>query len=204
MWKWLGGCLLVVLVLIVGAMVFAYRTMKESLGPDGSATVTIGATPARVFASLAHGDSLATWMAQGNTVLTSRHGPLVPGDTLRIEARTGFGAPEQRMTWIVKEVVPERLLVLELEGGTTHRVVATRRDSVSAAGDSTRVVSRVVSALLDSIGTGTGKAKGKSGEGMGPFTPELLVSMFRMQAKLELMGLKARIESPARPVAPVR
>ena len=200
MWKWLGGCLLVVLVLIAGAMIFAYRTMKESLGPDGSATVTIGAPPARVFASLAHGDSVATWMAQGNTVLSSRHGPLIPGDTLRIEPRIGFGAPEQRMTWIVREVVPERLLLLELEGGKTHRVVATRRDSVSAVGDSTRVVSRIVSPLLDSMGTG----KAKSTDGMDPFTPDLLVSMFKMQAKLELMRLKTRIESPPRPAAPVR
>ena len=202
MWKWLGGCLLVVLVLIVGAMIFAYRTMKESLGPDGSATVTIGATPARVFASLAHGDSVATWMAQGNTVLTSRHGPLVPGDTLRIEARAGFGVPAQKMTWIVREVVPERLLLLELEGGKSNEVIATRRDSVYAAGDSTRVVSRIVSVLLDSMGTGKGKTK--SADRSGGFAPELLLSMFKMQAKLELMGLKARIESPARPIAPVR
>jgi|SRR5687768_14842904 len=201
MWKWLGGCLLVVLVLIVGAVIFAYRTMKESLGPDGSATVTIGASPARVFASIAHGDSVATWMAQGNTVLTSRHGPLIAGDTLRIEARIGIGAPDQNMTWIVREVVPERLLMLELEGGKTNEVIATRRDSVYAAGDSTRVVSRIVSPLLDSMGTG--KAKGKA-DRAGGFAPELLLSMFKMQAKLELMRLKQRIESPARPVAPVR
>ena len=192
MWKWLGGCLVVVAVLVTGAMIWGYRAMKDSLAPDGSATVTIGAPPARVFASIGHGDSAATWMAQGSTVLTSRHDLLVPGDTLRIEMKPRFPGPQKAMIWRVKDVVRDTLLVLELLSDSTHGVMATRRDSVFAVGDSTRVVTKLLSPMLDSMGRGDGKAKGAA---RGGFGPDFLLSMFRMQSKLELLRLKDRIES---------
>lgn len=193
MWKWLGGCLVVVIVLIAGAMMWGYRVMQQSLSPDGSASVTIGAPASRIFASIAHGDSIATWMAQGSTVPTSRHGPLEPGDTLRIEMQSRLPAPQQAMIWRVKEIVVDRLRVLELLSDSAHEVVATRRDSISTVGDSTRVLTRITSPALDSIRAAPG-SKPKSGDGMGGLSADLLLSMFRMQSKLELMHLKARVE----------
>jgi len=198
MWKWLGGCLLVVVVMVVGAMIWGYGAMRDSLAPDGSASVMIGAPPARVFASIAHGDSAATWMAQGSTVLASRHGPLVHGDTLRIEMRASIGVPQQAMIWTVKEVVPDRVLVLELQNDKKQGVIATRRDSVAAVGDSTRVVTRILSPMLDSMRTKGSTGKGKSADGLGGLAPDFLLSMFRMQSKLEQLRLKARIEGTPR------
>lgn len=200
MWKWLGGCLLLIIVLIAGAMIWGYRTMKESLAPDGSASVTIHATPERVFASIAHGDSAATWMAQGSTVLPSRHGPLVAGDSLRIETQSRIPAPQHAMIWRVKEVLPNQLLVLELLSDSTHGILATRRDSISAVGDSTRVVTKIISSMLDSVTTAQNKSKAKSRDGLTGMAPEFLLAMFRMQSKLELMRLKGRIEGFKRPV----
>jgi hypothetical protein len=194
MWKWLGGCLILVAVLVAIAMIWGYRMLKESLAPDGSAIVTIGAPATRVFASIAHGDSAATWMAQGSTVLPSRHGPLVPGDTLRIETQTRIAAARQTMTWRVKEIVPNQLRVLELLSDSTHGVLATRRDSLAAVGDSTRVVTKILSSMIDSVKAGQKKTTGKSRDGLGPVPPDFLLAMFRIESKLELERLKGRIE----------
>ncbi|MBA2708778.1 MAG: hypothetical protein H0U59_13320 [Gemmatimonadaceae bacterium] len=191
--KWVGGCLLAAIVLVGVFMWWGYRAMQDSLAPDGSASVTIAATPGRVFASLAHGDSAATWRAEGNLVTTSRHGPLVPGDSLRIQMRQTVGMPSQTMTWQVKEVVPDRVMVLQLMTDSTHRVLAVRRDSLSAFGDSTTVVSMIVPAPDSARPAGT-EPRAQEGDGLLGLSSDLLLSMFRMQSKLELMRLKARIE----------
>lgn len=184
MLKWVGGCLAVVVVLLIGGSWFALRTMRESMGPDGSVRVAISATPERVYASLADGDSAVTWMAQGNTVATRRHGRFQPGDSIRVTLRLTLGMKAEPMIWEVKEVVPDRLLVLELSSASARSAMATRRDSIATSGDSTIIVSRLISSLPDSVGKST--------------TGEMLLSMFRMQSKLELESLKARVEG-ARP-----
>ena len=62
-----------------------------------------------------------------------------------------------------------------------------------AEGDSTRVISRIVSPLLqpaspsDSVDPATGA--------VFDMTSTLVLSMFRMQSKMDLQRLKARIES---------
>lgn len=193
MWKWLGGCLVVVVVLIVVGFWWTYQTMQGSLAPDGSARIAIAASPARVFASLAHGDSVTTWMAQGNRVTTTRRGPLVPGDTLRVEMRSTAGMPSQRMSWHVREVVPDRLIVLQLVSDSAQRIVGIRRDSLVAAGDSTIVVSTLTSPTSDSRGTPPAGAKGKR-DGLLRLGSDLMLAMLTMQSKLDLDGLKARIE----------
>ena len=185
MLKWLGGCLIVVVVLIAAGSWFAMRAMKESLGPDGSARVAVHASPDRVFASLADGDSAATWMGPGNAVKTSRRGPYQPGDSVRIEMRGALGMKAQPMIWTVKQVVPGRLLVLDLTTRDYPGVIASRRDSLFQIGDSTIVISNLVSNLADST-------KGRA-------SAEMMISMFRLQSKLELESLKGRIEGPARP-----
>jgi uncharacterized protein YndB with AHSA1/START domain len=196
MWKWLGGCLLVVVVFLVAATWWGYRAMQSTLSPDGSASVTIGASPQRVYASLADGDSLATWMAQGNTVSTTRRGPLSVGDTIHIESRAVVGMPAQRMTWRVKEAVPNTVLELEIRPDTSDMVLATRRDSLVSVGDSTTVISKVTSPFIDSLSAE--RDARKSGTRTLGLSGDLLLSMFKVQAKLELQQLKQRLESASR------
>ncbi len=189
MWKWLGGCLIVVVVLFAFLFWWSLRTIRESTEPDGSVAVMIGAPPERVFASMSSGDSIVTWMAQGNTVITTRRDKLQPGDMLRVRFQ---GMPRDAMSWQVAEVVPNVRLVLQLSD-SSGRAVAMRRDSISRQGDSTRVSSRLVSPLLD------GSARSRdSSDAIFDMTSSLVLSMFRMQSKLELTRLKDRIEARAR------
>jgi uncharacterized protein YndB with AHSA1/START domain len=197
MWKWLGGCLLLVVAFIVGSLIWGIREMKKSLAPDGSVVVTIAATPARIFATLSHGDSAATWMAEGSPVVTSRHGPLVPGDTLRIDmpARLRVSkAPQQAITWRVKEVVPDQVMAFELLEPTRGVVAALRRDSLAAVGDSTRVITKIWP-LTDSLA-----ARRQSEKAGGGMAFDFMLSILKMQAKLELTKLKMRIEGTPQPI----
>lgn len=180
MLKWVGGCLAVVVVLVIGGAWFALHTMRASLTADGSTRVAIRATPQRVFASLADGDSAKTWMAQGNTVTTSRRGRFQPGDSIRIALRASLGLKPEPMIWEVMEVVPDQRLVLRLRSSSARGQMAIRRDSLVAAGDSTIVLSRLTSTLPDSARSST--------------AAEMMMSMFQMQSKLELESLKARLE----------
>lgn len=185
MLKWLGGCLVVVVVVIAAGSYWALRTMKETLGPDGSAHVNVAALPPRVFASLANADSLATWMAQGNTVTTSRHGQFQPGDTIRIGLRTSLGMRQEPMVWTVTQVIPDKLIVRELATRSSQRTMAIRRDSLAQISvDSTAIISSIISPLLDSLQ-----------RDRTTMTGEMMISMLRVQSKLELQSLKTRIES---------
>jgi len=197
--KWLGGCLLVALALIVAALWWGYNSMQSSIEPDGSTSVMIGASPSRVFASLADGDSVATWMAQGNTVRTSRRGPLVTGDIVRIEMGTPGGIANQSASWVVAEVIPDRLVVFQLLPDSIQGVAAIRRDSISAEGDSTKLTSRLVSPLIDQVAT---DEQGRREGGVYGLTSKLMLSMLRMQSRMELMQLKAHIEGSARALPP--
>lgn len=185
MLKWLGGCLVIVVVVIAAGSYWAMRTMRESLSPDGSAHVNVAALPPRVFASLANADSLPTWMAQGNTVTTSRHGLFQPGDTIRIQLRTSLGMKQEPLVWTVTQVIPDKLIVRQLATRSTQRTMAIRRDSLAQiAVDSTAIISTLVSPLIDSLQ-----------RQRTTMTGEMMVSMLRLQSKLELQSLKARIES---------
>lgn len=183
MLKWIGGCLVLVVVIIAVGAWYAMRTMRESLAPDGSARVTIAAPPERIYASLANGDSIKTWMAQGNTVTTWRSGPLVVGDSIRVELRRSIGS-QRPLIWRVSQLVPNRLVTMEIMTPETRRVMGVRKDSLVANRDSTVVISTITSKLLsDTANTGT-----------AAIAADMMLSMFRLQAKLEHQGLKARIE----------
>lgn len=199
MLKWLGGCLLVLIVLLVGGMWFGMRAMRNSLEPDGSVRVTFAAPPERIFAALAHGDSIPVWMSQGNRVTTSRRGFLIAGDSIRVELRATLGIAQRPMTWEVVEIVPNQLLVLRLLNDTTGTLVAIRRDSLVAAGDSTTVISSLTSPMLDSLKAEASGADPEPADGVMGLTSDMMLSMFRVQSKLELHHLKQRIEAaPAR------
>ena len=124
-------------------------------------------------------------MAQGNTVTTSRHGLFQPGDTIRIQLRTSLGMKQEPMVWTVTQVIPDKLIVRQLATRSTQRTMAIRRDSLAQiAVDSTAIISTLVSPLIDSLQ-----------RQRTTMTGEMMVSMLRIQSKLELQSLKARIES---------
>ena len=190
MLKWIGGCAVVVIVLVAGAMWFGLRTMRESLSPDGIERVAIAAPPARVFASLATGDSIATWMAQGNRVTPSAHGLMKQGDSIVIEVPVRLGMKQQPMTWVVQRADSNRARVLELRSTAVVGPMAIRYDSLVAQGDSTIVVSKLGWSF-----SGVDSAKANNS------TAELMLQMFRMQSKLEMQNLKARIEGKPAPLS---
>jgi uncharacterized protein YndB with AHSA1/START domain len=193
--KWLGGCLVVAIVVILAAAWFGMRTMKKSLASDGSAAVTIAASPSRVFASVANGDSMRLWMAPRGRFTVSRHGQLMRGDIIRTQLRSMPGLPQQAMTWEVTDVVQDHAFALQLHD-STGRITLVRRDSLIPKGDSTTVVSRVTS-HLDSAGAARDSAD-KARGGLTDMTAGVMLSMFRMQGKLELDMLKSRIEGRPR------
>jgi uncharacterized protein YndB with AHSA1/START domain len=193
--KWMKGCL-VILALLALAMWWGYRKMASvASGPPPD--VTIHAPASRVFASLANGDSIPTWMGRGNVVLVSRHGMVLPGDTISVQLRRAFGGRFERIRWIVSAVVPDKLVVLEVRSDTTGTLLGTRRDSLISMGDSTRVVSNVVVALPDSIRRAAKSDTGTKGsaDAMIDMTSRMIFSAFRMESKLDLTRLKTRIES---------
>ena len=193
--KWMKGCL-VILTLLALAMWWGYRKMASvASGPPPD--VTIHAPASRVFASLANGDSIPTWMGRGNVVLVSRHGMVLPGDTISVQLRRAFGGRFERIRWIVSAVVPDKLVVLEVRSDTTGTLLGTRRDSLISMGDSTRVVSNVVVALPDSIRRAAKSDTGTKGsaDAMIDMTSRMIFSAFRMESKLDLTRLKTRIES---------
>lgn len=189
MWKWIAGALLVIALLLAGTCWFGYQ--KLTAGGD-SVAVTIGAPAHRVFASLANHDSVSTWVFGARDVSATRHGPFAKGDTLTV-ASTARGR-RQRTTWTITDVVPDRLLVLEVRSDSTGMVVATRRDSLVALGDSTRIVSTIASPMMDSLqlrGAERGNATASALAGMGS---KVMIGGFRMQSEIDLKRLKARLE----------
>src|SRR5207237_1454160 len=115
MWKWLGGCLVIVVVVIGIGMWSAYRKLSEFGGPNKAETVAIAAPVTRVFASIADGDSLSSWMAEGMGVRASHHGMLVAGDAIDVGANMRFNiGKSQAMRWVVSDVNPNQMLALEL------------------------------------------------------------------------------------------
>jgi hypothetical protein len=59
MWKWLGGCLVIVVVVIAIGVWTGYRKLSQFSGPNKPETVAIAAPASRVFASVANADSLS-------------------------------------------------------------------------------------------------------------------------------------------------
>jgi uncharacterized protein YndB with AHSA1/START domain len=195
MWKWILGIIAALCLLVLVGGWWGYKAMQKNLSPDGTERVTIAGTPARVFAALANGDSVPKWMASGNTITSTRHGPLAVGDSLLVAMKSGFGVAQRPMTWQITEVVPDHLLAFQLVSDSTRRVIAIRRDSLVAVGDSTNIISTVASPLIDSIQTAHANPKPKTSDAIVGLGSTIVISAFRMQSKLDLLQLKAHIEN---------
>ena len=180
MWKWIGSCLLAVIVLAMVGAWWGYQKVSSSFSPDGSVRVAIAATSARVFSSLSDADSAGTWMAggHGSTVSTGKHGTFAPGDSIRIDLRSIGGMAGPPVTWKITSVVPGQVIVREIDSpDPKHKFAAVRSDSVTQVGDSTIVTSRLT-AVTPATTT----------------SEQMMLSLFRVQSKLELTNLKTRIE----------
>lgn len=193
MQKWLGGCLLIGLV-VVGIGVWSmWQKLIPYSGRNGPETTVIGAPVSRVFASIANADSVAAWMTPGLGVRAAHHGMLVAGDTLKIGAngRLTFGA--EPMKWIVVDVKPDQLFALQLRSDSTGKIIATRQFTVAARGDSTLLTSSVSTPVADSI-----RAKRtdtvKQSDALIAGLSKMMMASLRMQSHLEMEQLKAHIE----------
>ena len=199
MWKWLGGCLLIVVVVIGVGVYNGYRKLSQFSGPNKPETVAIAAPVPRVFASIANADSLSSWMAERMGVRASHHGMLVPGDTLQVGANMRFNiGKSEAMNWVVSDIKPNQMLALEQRSDSSKRLVAVRQFNLTAQGDSTLITSVVTTPVLDSMRahrSDTIKAKDAFIAGAS----KLMMSSLRMQAHRELQLLKAHIEGHAPP-----
>jgi uncharacterized protein YndB with AHSA1/START domain len=195
--KWLGGCLLIGLV-VVGIGVWSmWRKLIPYSGPNGPETMVIAAPVSRVFASIANADSLSRWMTPGLGVRAAHHGMLVAGDTLKIGAngRLTFGA--EPMKWIVVDVRPDQLLSLELRSDSTGKIVATRQFMVAAKDDSTLVTSSVSTPVADSIRARHSNTL-KQSDALIAGLSKVMMASLRMQSHLEMEQLKQHIEGKIR------
>ena len=189
--KWIaGGC--VVVILIVGAVMYAgYKQMSAVAAKGPSVSVAIGATPERVFASMANADSLSTWFMTGSTITTKRKGMLVAGDSIFVQS----GRDSMPSAWIIDSIVPNQLIVLHWVMPRNNLVIQRRRDSLSVVGDSTVVTGTVeASVITDSLAA----ARGQGGVAGGIFdmASTMGVAGARIQTEQELRRLKHRIEGP--------
>ena len=100
-----------------------------------------------------------------------------------------LGVGQRPIVWNVRELKPDQVVAMDLMNEARTHVIATRRDSLVANGDSTVVISAIYPMLPDSVQSRAGVAG------------DMMMSMFRMQSKLELQSLKARIEGRAAPAS---
>jgi len=167
MWRWIAIILIAVIVVLAGTCYAGYRRLTG--GGDTIVTMVPG-TPARTFARLTDRDSLRAWMPEGTTMSPEGRGSLRVGDTIRVALPTRRETPTGRafQVWIVRELKPPEVVAVEGidfdQGGLPHPAF-TRRDSLSAVGDSTRIVSTFVGVPLLSGPAESAATSGRPGAG---------------------------------------
>jgi uncharacterized protein YndB with AHSA1/START domain len=193
-WKWVLGAIGAVIVLVAVGVCFGMRKMSNMASGTGEQTTMIAATPARVFASLAHGDSIPDWMAMAGRVRVTRHGILHVGDTLHVDQR-GTEDSSRRLHWIVSQSTPPKVFEVQMRNDSSGIVLVVRRFALEPRGDSTALVSTVVSPLLDSTTAANARAKEVgAGRAMMGMTLKMMVGGTRLQSQMEVNMLKMRIE----------
>jgi hypothetical protein len=150
MWRWILGIVAFVILALVGTCYAGYRRITG--GGNTVVTLVAGNVP-HAFTLLTDRDSLLTWMAEGTTITPAGHGALRAGDTIRVAgpARGAASGARTLQVWIVRDVKAPDVVAVEAlqfdQGGVAHTAY-TRRDSLSAAADSTQIVSTFVLAPL--------------------------------------------------------
>lgn len=192
MWKWIAGGVLFLVVLLAGTCYYGYRKFTEG---GGATVVMIGATPDRVYASIADPDSLSTWVDVGSTVTSSRHGLLEVGDSFTIvRPPIKAGRAGESARYRVLTVNPGHALEVQLVNDTLTRVARiTRHDSLSVANDSTRLSVTYVAETLDSTRISV-RDSGKGSSAMLGFAEKMIVAAMRLATEQDLQRLKVRVE----------
>jgi hypothetical protein len=194
MWKWILGT---IAVIVIGLATTCYIGLKKVTGGGDSAQVTIKGRPERVFALLTDRDSVLAWRTGVTDITPVLKRAFQSGDTIRITSALGSDSARTRtQLWVVREVHAPALIVLDAvqfnSAGVPH-VVNTRRDSLVAAGDSTRVIATLsMSPTFLSAQTG-GEPRGGA-QAIGGLAEKLMLGTARMMAESELQQLKRYVE----------
>jgi uncharacterized protein YndB with AHSA1/START domain len=193
MWRWV---LIVMGLLIVGLFGTCFYGYRKLAGGDNTVNVTVALPAEHAYAMLTDRDSLLAWLPGGTTVMPESRHALQTGDTIRVAAQTRGGSTGRAVAiWIVRELKPPTAIAIEgIEydpGGVPH-IAFSRRDSLVAQGDSTRIVSTFVASPL-MVGSDSVRAAS------GAVTGSLLGAAERMRAgaarmlwETELRGLARR------------
>jgi len=195
--KWIGGCLGIGLLLVLGVCWFGYKQMKNFAG-EGTPTVVIHAPAKRVFGFLANADSLTEWRNEGLGIRASRKGLLRAGDTVVMQARGAVGNRlGTRAVWVVRDVQPNTVVVMEMLNNRGV-VMAQRRDSLVDQGDSTTMLS-VVDMLTSRSGSGD-----SASDTSGGLAGNMMRLGMRAQLRMEQSVLRAFIQGDSLPPRPNR
>ena len=181
------------MVLLGIGLCTGYRKLKSSGAGHGTDTLTIGAPVGRVFASVAHADSLSGWMADRRGVSAGHHGMLTVGDTLHVETKVPLSSGMRKLKWTVSDVRHNQLLALEMRSDSIGELIATRQLTLAAKGESTFVTSAIAAPIVDSIRAGRTDTL-KSSDAYLDAASKLLISALRLQSHIELEQLKSRVE----------
>lgn len=194
MWKWIGGGCLIIVVLVCILIYGSYKTMSKIAAGGPSVSVTMAATPQRVFAALANADSQSVWRLPNTVTRISRKGMFAIGDTIFMPSRDTIS----EMAWIVDTVVTNQLLAVRGVALRNGMVMFRRRDSVFAVGDSTTVMATTTAMMSDSAAKYS--ARGGVVGGMASMASTMGIAGMKIQAEQELKQLKRHLE--VKPVVP--
>ena len=195
MLKWILGGLAVLILVVGGTCWYGYKKMTE--GGD-TAEVAIAGDQARIFAAMANTDSMALWMSEDMRI-TPLGRDLAVGDTLRLEGRIASQAgSRQNLLWIVREVTPPSRIVLDMADDSTKRSILVRHDELIRRNDSTIIVVKIESPIMDSARI-SARDSSKFASGMMGTVQKVMVGAMRLAAEADLKKLKARVEGTATP-----
>lgn len=193
--KWIGGCLGIGILLVLGVCWFGYKQMKNFAG-EGTPTVVIHAPAKRVFGFLANADSLTEWRNEGLGIRSARKGLLHAGDTVVMQARGAIGNRiASRVVWVVRDVQPNKVVVMEMLNNRSIPV-AQRRDSLVDYGDSTVMLS-----LFDMMMSRPGDSASDTSGGLAG---NMMRLGMRAQLRMEQSVLRAVIQGDSLPPRPNR
>ena len=193
--KWIGGCLGIGILLVLGVCWFGYKQMKNFAG-EGTPTTVIHAPAKRVFAFLSNADSLTEWRNEGLGIRSTRKGVLHAGDTVVMQARGGVGSRlGTRAIWVVRDIQPNKLVVMEMLNNRGF-AVAQRRDSLVDFGDSTVMLS-VFDMLMNRPGD-------SASDTSGGLAGNMMRLGMRAQLRMEQSVLRAFIQGDSLPPRPNR
>jgi uncharacterized protein YndB with AHSA1/START domain len=189
MFKWIIGILAALLLLALG---FCWYGFKQVTAGGDTARVAILASPERVWAYLAHPDSLARWQDSSTTLTASTDSLLVAGDTVWLRGRNQAGTGSERMRWVIERVNAPWAIVMKATDDSTGMEIVRRTDSIAIAGDSTILLSRFAPTIIDSIQAAD--TSGGLGQRLLGAAGRITVGAMRAIAELDQARLKRMLE----------